>query len=171
MNHKSGRIGYWTSMRRRAAIVVAVLLVVMAGATAMHVSAETTPPAIWVELEEMRPPCKGDACTRELRAPGVVIVGTGFETDLPVQVRLVSLDGTRPSMIFKTEPYSAAGDITLRTGERVCNDWLGSPLEPSGLPDEHAWEVRAAPDTGKAGVAAISSNIVYLYTCGEGGKG
>jgi len=146
------------------------LLVVLAGAPAMHVAAETTTPAIWVEVWEMRPPCK-DPCTRELRAPGVVIVGTGFEEDLPVQVRFVSLDGTRPSMLFKTEPYSGAGDITLRTGERVCNGWLGSPLEPSGLPDEHAWEVRAATDTGKSGVAVISSNIVYLYTCGEGGKG
>jgi hypothetical protein len=170
MNDRYGRIGYWTSLRRRAAIVVGGLLVVLAGATAMHVAAATTTPAIWVELEEMRPPCK-EVCTRELRAPGVVIVGTGFAADLPAQVRFVSLDATRPSMTFKTESSSATGDITLLTGERVCNHWLGDPLEPSGLPDEHAWEVRAAPDTGKAGVAAISSNIVSLYTCGDGGKG
>ncbi len=164
-------IEQWTSARQRAAAVITGLVLTVMMATVIHSAAATVTPSIWVELEEMRPPCKGDSCTRELQAPGVVIVGTGFAADLPVQVRFVSLDGTRPSMIYKTDPYTAAGDITLLTGERVCNDWLGSPLEASGLPEEHAGEVRAAPLTDKSGVAAIGSNILYLYTCGDGGVG
>jgi len=156
-------------MRQRVMGLVAGLAVLVA--TAMSAAGAIGPPSIWVELEEMRPPCKGDACTRELRPPGVVIVGSGLGAFAPVQVRFVSMDGTRESMVFATETYSAGGDFRLLTGERVCNDWLGSPLESSGLPDEHAWEVRAAPLTGKTGVAANGSNILYLYTCGDGGVG
>jgi hypothetical protein len=162
MHYEYCGIEQWTSARQRAAAVITGLVLTVMMATVIHSAAATVTPSIWVELEEMRPPCKGDSCTRDLRAPGVVIVGTGFAADLPVQVRFESPDGTRPSMIYKTDPYSAAGDITLLTGERVCNDWLASPVEASGLPEEHAWEVGAAPLTDKSGVAAIGSNILTL---------
>jgi hypothetical protein len=43
-------------------------------------------------------------------------------------------------------------------------------MESSGLPDEHAWEVRAELLTTKSG-AVTASNILYLYSCGDGPVG
>jgi hypothetical protein len=142
-----------------------------------HATAQTEGPAIWTKVYDMGRaglPCKSDdQCTRQGRVPGIAIVGTGFGPYETILVRLVSLDGSRESFTITTEAYTAEGRFTVLTGERVCTDFSGppeSPLESSGLPDEHAWEVRAELLTSKSGVA-ISSNILYLYSCGDGPVG
>lgn len=169
MNHRP-RATVSRTAARLAGFLGAAMLLLGAVAAPAPTAAETTTPVIWAEMHEMRPPCK-EVCFRDLKPPGIVIVGTGFGPYATVQLRFVSLDGSRESFIAKTEAYSEAGDVTLRTGERVCNGWLGSPLEPTGLPDEHAWEVRAEVLTTKPGVPVIASNILYLYSCGDGAVG
>ena len=147
----------------------AMLLLGAVAASALSAD-ETTRPVIWAEMHEMRPPCK-EICFRDLKPPGIAIVGTGFGPYATIEVRFVSLDGSRESFLAKSDAYSADGDFRLMTGERVCNGWLGSPSEPTQMADEHAWEVRAEVLSTKPGVPVIASNILFLYSCGNGAAG
>lgn len=169
MNHRA-RTTLPRIAARLAGILAAAILMLGAVAAPVPTAAETTTPVIWAEMHEMRPPCK-EVCFRDLKPPGIAIVGTGAGPFATVQLRFVSLDGSRESFTYKTDAYTAGGDFTARTGERVCNGWLGSPEEPTGLPDEHAWEVRAEVLTTKPGVPSIASNILFLYSCGDGAVG
>lgn len=171
MDHDPRATTIWNPARLLGAVGAALLLTAVAMTAPAPGAAQKGEPYIWVETHDRRPPCYTEYCFRIAVVPGVAIAGTNFAPYGTVQVRFVSLDGTRESFTYKVEADSAAGDFRIETGESVCNAWLnGSPLVPTGLPDEHAWEVRAGDFTTKPGVPS-ASNILFIYTCGDGPVG